>query len=941
MFLVMTTANKGFAPPPPPSQPITNDNWVSMASSTNGVIYAIADVVSIASENICFVAGEFTEAGGVPANNIAKFNVNTSTWSALGGGTNATVRELKYNSLTGILYVGGSFTSVNGDIDAGCIAQFDTNTSTWNRIGTAGMAGAYPSVNAITFEGATLYAAGFFDTADGTEVNNVAKWNGVAWSALGTGTNDEVNALIIEGTGLYAGGYFTTAGTVTNVGYIAKWTPASGTWSALGLGLDGFVNTFALGNLSTLWVGGFFTTAGGEPANSIAVWPIGGGGSWSTLGSGMNYEEVNKLKFDGKVTYAGGKFTYADSVLTNNIARWDPYASSPAWEVLGSGTDDTVRAIGLDYNTQSGAPVLYVGGDFTTAGGKPSMYLAKCATDDTSLPGAPTNVTAVPGNTKADVSFIAPVDDGGGDIISYTVTSKPEGVTATGDGSTPITVNGLTNGKSYAFTVTATNAIGTGPSSAASKPVTPATVPAAPAIGEAKAGTGQATVAFTAPVNNGGSKIILYTATSSPSGITATSKTSPITVTGLTASTPYQFKVTAKNSIGTSLDSEYSNIVTVNTSSVPGSPTIGTVIRGNKEATVSFLPPKNNGGSAITYYTAKSNAGHTVTGAAIGVSAKPITVTGLDNGKPYTFKVTATNVKGEGPASKSSKAVIPATVPDKPTVKATGGIGKATIAVSGFNGGNAIKSYTATHTPTGITVTSKTSPITVTGLTGGTAYVFTVTAKNALGSSDPSETDPVTPSGLPGVPGIGANPVRGNTQATVTFTKPASDGGATITMYTATAYKAGVASKTGTFPATSLTTSGSITVKALTNGTAYTFRVTAKNTVGTGPASAESNSVTPAAAPGKPTIGQATAAAVGQINVKFKAPTSNGGSAIILYTATSSPGGKQGTTTPGGIDAGITVSGLISGTDYSFKVKAKNGVGTGVESEASNIVLTE
>ena len=90
-----------------------------------------------------------------------------------------------------------------------------------------------------------------------------------------------------------------------------------------------------------------------------------------------------------------------------------------------------------------------------------------------SPPGAPTNVVATVGVTSqtASVAFDAPASNGGSAITSFTVTSSPGGVTASG-GSSPISVGGLTNGTSYTFTVTATNAIGTSPASSASSAVT-------------------------------------------------------------------------------------------------------------------------------------------------------------------------------------------------------------------------------------------------------------------------------------------------------------------------------------------------------------------------------------------------------------------------------------------------------------------------------------
>ena len=95
---------------------------------------------------------------------------------------------------------------------------------------------------------------------------------------------------------------------------------------------------------------------------------------------------------------------------------------------------------------------------------------------------------------------------------------------------------------------------------------------------------------------------------------------------------------------------------------------------------------------------------------------------------------------------------------------------------------------------------------------------------------------------IPDAPTIGT-PVAGDAQATVSFTAPSSNGGSAITSYTATSSPGGI---TGTL---SQAGSGSITVSGLTNGTAYTFTVTATNAIGTSTASAPSGSVTPATIP--------------------------------------------------------------------------------------------
>lgn len=93
-------------------------------------------------------------------------------------------------------------------------------------------------------------------------------------------------------------------------------------------------------------------------------------------------------------------------------------------------------------------------------------------TAPTAAPNAPTIGTATPYNAAASVTFTPPSGSGGSAITSYTATSTPGGITATGTAS-PITVTGLTNGTNYTFKVAATNAVGTGPQSAASNSVKP------------------------------------------------------------------------------------------------------------------------------------------------------------------------------------------------------------------------------------------------------------------------------------------------------------------------------------------------------------------------------------------------------------------------------------------------------------------------------------
>ena len=547
------------------------------------------------------------------------------------------------------------------------------------------------------------------------------------------------------------------------------------------------------------------------------------------------------------------------------------------------------------------------------------------------VPDAPPTPTVAytAGNTTATVSWTPPASDGlgsstGAGITTYVVTGTPAATCTSSAPSAPTTncvVSGLTAGTTYTFTVVATNTAGlVSPASGASLPVTVTQPPGAPTNVVATGANAQAAVSWTAPSSDGGAVITSYTVTSSPGGfVCSTSGTTSCTVTGLTNGTAYTFTVTATNVAGTSVPSLPSNVTTPFT--LPGAPTNAVATGGNAQATISWTAPSSNGGSTITGYTATSSPGGLTCTTSSSTSC---TVTGLTNGTSYTFTVTATNAAGTGPASLASNAVTPITVPSAPTsVSAAAGNATASISWSApsSNGGSAITGYTVTSSPGGLTCTTSSTSCTVTGLTNGTAYTFTVTATNAAGTGPASApSSAVTPLGPPSSP-TGATATAGNATAAVSWTAPSSNGGSAITGYTVTSSPGGL----------TCTTSGtSCTLTGLTNGTAYTFTVTATNAVGTGPASSPSNAVTPAAPPGAPTITSTTASSTTSAAVIWTAPPDNG-SVITSYTVTASPGGATCTTS----SLSCTITGLTLSSVYTFTVTATNAIGAGPASAAA------
>jgi hypothetical protein len=179
--------------------------------------------------------------------------------------------------------------------------------------------------------------------------------------------------------------------------------------------------------------------------------------------------------------------------------------------------------------------------------------------------------------------------------------------------------------------------------------------------------------------------------------------------------------------------------------------------------------------------------------------------------------------------------------------------------------------------------------------------------------------------GRPCAPTIGSATVTANT-ASITFTPSANTNGATVTNYTVTS-NTGIANTGSSSP---------VSVTGLTKNTPYTFTVVTNSTLGSSACSSASNSIVAQGVPNAPTIGTATVCAT-TASVAFTAPACNGGSAITSYTATSCPGSITGT----GASSPVSVSGLSSGTSYTFKVKATNAIGTGPCSSASNSVIPQ
>lgn len=283
---------------------------------------------------------------------------------------NSYVSALSLDS-SGHLYAGGQFTSAGG-VTMNRMAKW--NGSSWSALGS----GMNNSVTAVGLDrSGHLFAAGDFTLAGDVSTSGVAKWNGPSWiahfrpatskrflndsfnSTYSPGRFDgEILASAVDAAGnIYVWGNFTSIGGVA-ANRIAMW---NGTvWSPVGLGMNNTVTSLALGPDGTLYAGGTFTVAGVASAKYVAKWD---GTAWSAVGAGTGFNtQVSDLVFgmDGHL-YAGGAFTSHDAYGTMGyIARWNGSSWAPVGATTGKyGFNNVVYAlaVGLDGTLYAGGGV--------------------------------------------------------------------------------------------------------------------------------------------------------------------------------------------------------------------------------------------------------------------------------------------------------------------------------------------------------------------------------------------------------------------------------------------------------------------------------------------------------------------------------------------------------------------------------------------------------
>ena len=503
------------------------------------------------------------------------------------------------------------------------------------------------------------------------------------------------------------------------------------------------------------------------------------------------------------------------------------------------------------------------------------------------------------------------------------------------------------------------------------------TVPGAPTIGAASAGSTQATINFTPPINSGGSAITLYTA--SCNGVAATGTTSPIVVSGLVNGTAYMCSVTATNATGTSAAS---STVTVTPLSGQGSAlwlstcdvchtsipagnqfnaagTTGTVLNYVRATQLSMV--NNPAVQALSSADLDDIAAYI----ASELPEVPVTTTvnvgvDIDVGSQITLNtISFTSAEAVTNPTNGVLSVFAGTVVTY--TPNPGFIGTDTFTYRGKRTSPAsvigdVRTITIDVQPVLPVITSATSA----NGTFGVAFSYQITADNSPTSFDASGLPPGltvnTVSGLiSGVPTSGGSFVSNisainsggagnatlgilvNTQSqTITFGAQASprafvQGGTFAVNPPATGGASGNA-VTYSANTTSVCTVSGLTVSIVASGVCTINANQAGDTNYSAAPQVSRDVIVTAISPGAPIIGSATAGNA-QATISFSAPTSNGGSPITNYTATCTPSGA------GSANASpIVVSGLTNGQTYTCSVTAMSA--GGISAPSASVTVT-
>ena len=651
-----------------------------------------------------------------------------------------------------------------------------------------------------------------------------------------------------------------------------------------------------------------------------------------------------------------------------------PDGTSGSWSDLAANTGSTATAYshtGLADETTRHYRVSAINSAGTSAA-------SGTASDTThAAPDAPTGLAATArGKGTIDLRWSAPANDGGTAITGYRIEWSADGTSGswsdlaadTGSAATTYSDSGLAAGTTRHYRVSAISAVGTSAPSGTDSATTDA-VPGAPTGLTATAnGRDSIDLNWSAPASDGGAAITGYRIEWSADGtsdswadLVANTNSAAVAYsdTGLAASTTRHYRVSAINAVGTSAPSG-TDSATTDAATAPDAPTgLTATARGKGTIVLSWSAPASDGGAAITGYriewSADGAAPWSDLVANTGSGATGYPDTGLADETTRHYRVSAINAAGTSAPSNTASGTT-GTAPGAPTGLTATASGRTRIDLSwsapASDGGTAITGYRIEWSADGTSgswsdLVASTGSTAIaysdTGLAPGATRHYRVSTINAAGISAPSNTASDTTDTALGAPtGLTAT-ASGGTRIDLSWSAPASDGGAAISGYRIEFSADGVSDWTDLVANT-----GSDAVAysddGLAPGTTRHYRVSAINADGTSAPSNIASAITDEP-PGAPTDLTATARGKDTIQLDWAAPASDGGAAIsgyrIEFSATGESDWTEFVATTGSDATAYPHTGLSEGDTLYYRVSAINAAGTSAPSNTASATTGE
>lgn len=284
--------------------------------------------------------------------------------------------------------------------------------------------------------GNNVYVGCFFSCEVGyLDTENIARWDGRRWHAMGEGLSDPPSDILVKGNDVYVVGSFDSAGGKDIAG-IARWDTQTEEWFPVGSGSGPRNNidstevsaVTAIGN--DIYIGGEFVQVDGVQAFNLARW---NGTEWTAVGDGLERQDTGNLgevfdlaaTSDGRLV-VGGAFTHAyDSPETtalevNHVTIWNPQTSSFSSLNGGVANDDiigspSVYAIAVDENN------IYIGGNFIEAGDVTTNYIARWDGTTWQAIGSGMNSDVLSLDFHNGILYVGGLFGGAGDVNAHRV----------------------------------------------------------------------------------------------------------------------------------------------------------------------------------------------------------------------------------------------------------------------------------------------------------------------------------------------------------------------------------------------------------------------------------------------------------------------------------------------------------------------------------------